>query len=616
MTISSSTSKAQYTGNAATTIFAFNFLIPTLSDLQVYLDNALQSSGYTASGIGNPAGGSVTFTTAPGTGVIVSILRVVPLTQTVDYVPYDAFPAQTHEGALDKTAMIDQQLQEQIDRTLKLDVNVPAGNVIIETPVDEAILTWETSTPGVYRVKTGPSVASIQGNVDSAAASAASAAGSASSASAAASAAADSAAQAEEAANNLVANKYEETLTVAKSVFTIPFAISIDSPNVMIMVNGVVQSPSAFTLTNSTTITMSETLPIGTNFFIAAAAPPTLPDFTDIVRKTGTPTIGDGLLYNGNLWAPSNPHRKNFLINGGLAVAQRGTSFAASGYTVDRWKANHNASTISVVQFVATVAPFYGNNYVKMTLAAKGGTFTNFDLIQPMESKDSRALAGKTATFSVWLRRNSTFNAGNVRLSIWSGTGTDEPFVTTGRTDDYIDIPYSSLSDSSFQQFSVTAAIATSKTQVGVVVRLADGSIPDGSTLDVGMAQLELGSVTTPLEYRHYGEELALAQRYYEKIKVLEGSKIGMGQAYAVQLASGILPSFAAKRATPAISITGPFVVLNAVGSAATGTLDVSPTSDRTANWNLSGAANLNAGDAATLLANGASCEINIEAEL
>ena len=127
MTISSSTNKAQYTANGATTIFPYNFLIPSSQDIQVYLDEVLQSTGFTVSGYGNPAGGDVTFTTAPLSGVTVVILRVLPLTQTVDYVPYDAFPANTHEGALDKLTMIAQQQAEELARCYKgpIDTNTP-----------------------------------------------------------------------------------------------------------------------------------------------------------------------------------------------------------------------------------------------------------------------------------------------------------------------------------------------------------------------------------------------------------------------------------------------------------------------------------------------------------
>lgn len=298
MTISSSTNKAQYTGNDATTIFPYDFVIPTAQDLQVYLGDTLQVAGFTAQGIGNPAGGSVTFDTAPATGVIVSIMRVMPLTQAVDYVPYDAFPAQTHEGALDKLTMIDQQLQEQIDRTVKLSVSSPAGTILIDAPEDGKVIQWDLSTPGEIRMANGPDISEIQDDVDASAANAASAAASASSAASSAAAAAEAAAQ-------LNGMKYEENTSAAKQVFTLPFSVNVSAPNLSIYINGVYQAPSAYTINNATTVTLAESVPAGTNMVFSTIAPELLPNLTDFVRVNGVPAQGDTLKFDAGLWVPS-----------------------------------------------------------------------------------------------------------------------------------------------------------------------------------------------------------------------------------------------------------------------------------------------------------------------
>lgn len=54
-------------------------------------------------------GGTVTFDTAPVSGHTVRIYRDTPLTQGTDYTDYDAFPAESHEDALDKLTMITQE---------------------------------------------------------------------------------------------------------------------------------------------------------------------------------------------------------------------------------------------------------------------------------------------------------------------------------------------------------------------------------------------------------------------------------------------------------------------------------------------------------------------------
>lgn len=61
--------------------------------------------------------------TAPATGTSLVIARNVPLTQVTDYTPNDPFPAETHEQALDKLTMEVQQINEAINRSIKLSLS-------------------------------------------------------------------------------------------------------------------------------------------------------------------------------------------------------------------------------------------------------------------------------------------------------------------------------------------------------------------------------------------------------------------------------------------------------------------------------------------------------------
>lgn len=174
MTITSQTNKAQALGNGSIVDFTFGFPIPDEQSAQVYLGDALQSSGYTIAGLGSDAGGTVTFTAAPADGVLVTILRVVPLTQQVDYQPYDAFPAETHENALDKLTMITQQIQEELDRSWKVPVDTPPG-ADVAPPAYEAgkVLAW--SDTEANRLVNQPGIGTFTQLADDAAADAAAA---------------------------------------------------------------------------------------------------------------------------------------------------------------------------------------------------------------------------------------------------------------------------------------------------------------------------------------------------------------------------------------------------------------------------------------------------------
>ena len=118
MTVQNDKTKKNHTGTGAVLDFSYDFLLLDEAHIQVYLDDVLQESGYTVSGVGLDEGGDVTFAVAPALDVIITLLRFVPYTQLIDYIDYDRFAANTHERALDLIVMACTQLQEQLDRAM------------------------------------------------------------------------------------------------------------------------------------------------------------------------------------------------------------------------------------------------------------------------------------------------------------------------------------------------------------------------------------------------------------------------------------------------------------------------------------------------------------------
>lgn len=111
----------RYTGNGVTTIFPYSFGVETALDIEVYIGPSKIANYSVDLNLSQ-----VTITPAPENGAAVEIWRVVPIEQTTNYEARDPFPAETHEGALDRRTMIDQQLAEQFKHTLGYD---PKGNV-------------------------------------------------------------------------------------------------------------------------------------------------------------------------------------------------------------------------------------------------------------------------------------------------------------------------------------------------------------------------------------------------------------------------------------------------------------------------------------------------------
>jgi hypothetical protein len=126
MTVTSSTNKVSFNGDSSTTVFAYSFKIFDEDDLTVILRSSTGTettqtitTHYTVSGVGSAGGGNVTMVTAPATGETLTILREQPLTQGLDLVPNDPFPAESMEEALDKLTFMVQTHSEELDRALK-----------------------------------------------------------------------------------------------------------------------------------------------------------------------------------------------------------------------------------------------------------------------------------------------------------------------------------------------------------------------------------------------------------------------------------------------------------------------------------------------------------------
>ena len=119
--------------------FAYPFLVQQASDLKVLEDGTTTTLAFTVFGVGDVNGGTVVFSpVVPLNGVVVTLERIVDLTQLVDYQPFDAFPAETHEDALDKLTMAVQQVKNSIGsgRTITIPESDPVS-IITELPEDQ-----------------------------------------------------------------------------------------------------------------------------------------------------------------------------------------------------------------------------------------------------------------------------------------------------------------------------------------------------------------------------------------------------------------------------------------------------------------------------------------------
>ncbi len=144
MTVAVETSRKNYTGDASTTVFPYDFLIFVTGDLEVYEDGVLQTetTHYTVSGAGVAAGGNVTFVTAPASSVAITIIRVLTFTQPTDLIENDALPAATVEQAFDRSVMLTKQNDERLDRAIVLAVDSTLVDIELPSPGASQVIGW------------------------------------------------------------------------------------------------------------------------------------------------------------------------------------------------------------------------------------------------------------------------------------------------------------------------------------------------------------------------------------------------------------------------------------------------------------------------------------------
>ena len=137
MTLESTTSKAVYTGNGATTEFPFSFkvwekdqILVSITDARGYVQETGEYSVTLSAG-----GGTVSYLHAGAplpSGWKLAITRDMPFTQEDDYITGTRFDPEVIETALDKATAERQQLREQVQRAVILP---PTSD---ETPEDMA----------------------------------------------------------------------------------------------------------------------------------------------------------------------------------------------------------------------------------------------------------------------------------------------------------------------------------------------------------------------------------------------------------------------------------------------------------------------------------------------
>lgn len=286
---------------------------------------------------------------------------------------------------------------------------------------------------------------------------------------------------------------------------------------------------------------------------------------------------------------------KNRIINGAMVIDQRnagasvGTASGASVYTVDRFAAVYSqTSKFTIQQNAASVTPPVGfTNYLGVTSSSAYSVgSTDFFVIR-------QAIEGLNVADLAW----GTANAATVTLSFWvrsSLTGTFGGVIMNSAANRSYPFTYTINSANTWEKETITIAGDTSGTWlttngVGMYVQLglgvgttysgtagawtgtsnifsATGATSvvgtNGATFYITGVQIEKGSTATSFDYRPYGTELQLCQRYYEKIGGTSAADIyyigGGTSGHNFSTTIGMVY----KRVAPTVSVVGTWTVV------------------------------------------------------
>ena len=305
---------------------------------------------------------------------------------------------------------------------------------------------------------------------------------------------------------------------------------------------------------------------------------------------------------------------KNRIINGGMTIDQRnaGASVTPTNgqFSVDRWAAElSQSSKFSFQQNAGAVTPPVGfTDYLGVTSlsAYTVGSGEVFNIYQRIEGFNVADLGwgtanAKTVTLSFWVRSSLTGTFGGAIQN--SANNRSYPFsytINAANTFEYKTVTVAGDTSGTWLttngngmavRFSLGAGATYSGTAgawAGADYRSATGATSvvgtNGATFYITGVQLEVGSTATSFDYRPFGTELALAQRYYQQIggNSFVGNPlypiIGNGFAFSTNQADIYVPLRVTMRSTPTITSSGTAIQVIATAYTVTSLGDVGST--------------------------------------
>ena len=230
--------------------------------------------------------------------------------------------------------------------------------------------------------------------------------------------------------------------------------------------------------------------------------------------------------------------KENLLINGGFSVTQRGTSFDSTTvpvnnddtYLLDRNILLSDGNDIVDVTHQSSGGISGNENYIRLDVETVS---KKFGILQIIENKNLKSIIGGTASLSFEARVSNAAKLSDIRavvlawdstvdtvtsdiVSTWNVEGT-RPTLVANWTAENVDSDLGVTT--SWVRYTIENISIDTASAANIAVFIYQNNVATNDTLGVFLeitnVKLESGTFVTNFQYREFGSELVMCERYY-----------------------------------------------------------------------------------------------------
>lgn len=266
---------------------------------------------------------------------------------------------------------------------------------------------------------------------------------------------------------------------------------------------------------------------------------------------------------------------KNRIFNGSMGISQRtavntnvavGTGTAGT-FGPDRFSGYTGTGSLWNISQVSTTAYDFPFALRLQRIAGQTSTSAVY-LRQIIETVNCKDLAGQTVTLSFYATAGANYSGGAATVQLFTGTAADQgtTSLNTAAWTGLVSAINSTFTPTTTRTlFTFTGTLGATVQEVAFSINWSgSGTAGANDFIDITGVQLEKGSTATSFDYRPYGTELALCQRYYwgingSQLGGASETQIGLFTFQGTNAAYIVLQNPVAMRGSPVCTVSGNF---------------------------------------------------------